>query len=41
MLDMFLDFTNSELQDLRLNCLKYKNHTAFRNCVLTFLIMQR
>ncbi len=29
MLDMFLDFTNSELQVRRLNCLQCNNHAAF------------
>ena len=29
MLDMFPHFTNSELQDRRLNCLKCNNHAAF------------
>jgi hypothetical protein len=29
MSDMFLDFTTSEIQDRRLNCLQCNNHTAF------------
>ena len=29
MLDMFLDFINSELQDRQLNCLHCNNHAAF------------
>ena len=29
MLDVFLDFTTSELQDRRLNCLQCNNHASF------------